>query len=175
MNVVVLNGSPRAGANTEVMANAFAEEARACGHEVDVLNVGRMKIAGCLGCKYCFTHDNHCVQKDDMNAVIERLRSADAVVFASPIYWFDVTAQQKAAIDRLYAFATTGTPFHKAALLLDSHSENVYTAAIAQYKDTCAYCKWENLGIVTISGMTERDSMKSSPKLAEVRELAHKL
>ena len=43
------------------------------------------------------------------------------------------------------------------------------------YKSTCAYCKWEDQGIVAISGMTERDSMSSSPKLKEVRELARKL
>ena len=43
------------------------------------------------------------------------------------------------------------------------------------YKSTCAYCKWEDQGIVTISGMTERDSMASSPKLEGVRELARKL
>ena len=60
-------------------------------------------------------------------------------------------------------------------LLLDSHSEGVYDAAIAMYKSACAYCKWEDQGIVTISGMTERDSMASSPKLEEVRELARKL
>lgn len=59
--------------------------------------------------------------------------------------------------------------------MLDSHSEGVYDAAIAMYKATCAYCKWEDRGIVTISGMTERDSMASSPKLEEVRELARKL
>ena len=96
-------------------------------------------------------------------------------VFASPIYWFDITAQEKAAIDRLYAFGATGFPFTKTALLLDSHSEGVYDAAITMYKSACAYCKWEDQGIVTINGMTERDSMVSSPKLEEVRELARKL
>ena len=78
-------------------------------------------------------------------------------------------------VDRLYAFGATGFPFTKTALLLDSHSEGVYDAAIAMYKSTCAYCKWEDQGIITISGMTERDSMASSPKLEEVRELARKL
>ena len=110
-----------------------------------------------------------------MADVIESLKGADMVVFASPIYWFDITAQEKAAIDRLYAFGATSFPFTKTALLLDSHSEGVYDAAIAMYKSTCAYCKWEDQGIVTISGMTERDSMASSPKLEEVRELARKL
>ena len=110
-----------------------------------------------------------------MAGVIEALKGADMVVFASPIYWFDITAQEKAAIDRLYAFGATGFPFTKTALLLDSHSEGVYDAAIAAYKATCAYCKWEDQGIITISGMEERDSMSSSPKLEEVRELARKL
>ena len=163
MNIVVLSGSPRKGANTDTMVEAFAETAREGGNTVEVVRVAGKKIAGCLGCQYCFTHEGACVQKADM------------VVFASPIYWFDITAQEKAAIDRLYAFGATGFPFTKTALLLDSHSEGVYDAAIAMYKSTCAYCKWEDQGIVTISGMTERDSMASSPKLEEVRELARKL
>ncbi len=172
MNVVVLSGSPRKGANTEIMCEEFAQAARDCGHAVEVVPVGRMRIAGCLGCKHCFSHGGECVQKDDMTEVLEKLKGADAVVFASPVYWFDITAQEKAAIDRLYAFGGVGFPFHKTALLLDSHSEGVYDAAIAQYKAACSYCKWENLGIVCVAGMTERDSMRTSPKLDEVRALA---
>ena len=175
MNIVVLSGSPRKGANTDTMVQAFAEAAREAGHAVEVVPVAHKKIAGCLGCKYCFTHEGACVQKDDMAGVIEVLRGADMVVFASPIYWFDITAQEKAAIDRMYAFGGIGFPFHKTALLLDSHSEGVYDAAIAMYKATCSYCKWEDQGIVTISGMTERTSMASSPKLDEVRALAKRL
>ena len=53
--------------------------------------------------------------------------------------------------------------------------DGVYDAAIAMYKATCAYCKWDDQGTVTISGMTERDSMASSPKLEEVRELVRRL
>ena len=154
MKIVVLSGSPRKGANTDTMVEAFAETAREGGHTVEVIRVASKKIAGCLGCQYCFAHEGTCVQKDDMANVIESLKAADMVVFA---------------------FGATGFPFTKTALLLDSHSEGVYDAAIAMYKSTCAYCKWEDQGIVTVSGMTERDSMASSPKLEEVRELARKL
>ena len=117
MNIVVLSGSPRKGANTDTMVEAFAETAREAGHTVEVVRVASKKIAGCLGCQYCFTHEGTCVQKDDMANVIESLKGADMVVFASPIYWFDITAQEKAAIDRLYAFGATGFPFTKTALL----------------------------------------------------------
>lgn len=113
MNIVVLSGSPRKGANTDTMVEAFAETAREAGHAVEVVRVAGKKIAGCLGCQYCFAHEGVCVQKDDMADVIESLKDADMVVFASPIYWFDITAQEKAAIDRLYAFGATGFPFTK--------------------------------------------------------------
>ena len=116
MNIVVLSGSPRKGANTDTMVDTFAETAREGGHTVEVVRVAGKKIAGCLGCQYCFEHEGACVQKDDMAGVVESLKNADMVVFASPIYWFDITAQEKAVIDRLYAFGATGFPFTKTAL-----------------------------------------------------------
>ena len=57
MNIVVLSGSPRKGANTDTMVEAFAETAREAGHTVEVVRVASKKIAGCLGCQYCFTHE----------------------------------------------------------------------------------------------------------------------
>ena len=84
MNIVVLNGSPRKGANTDIMVEAFAQAAREQGHAVEVVPVARKRIAGCLGCKYCFSHEGVCAQKDEMGDVIESLKSADMVVFASP-------------------------------------------------------------------------------------------
>ena len=132
MKIVVLSGSPRKGANTDAMVEAFAETAGEGGNTVEVIRVASKKIAGCLGCQYCFTHEGTCVQKDDMADVIESLKGADMVVFASPIYWFDITAQEKAVIDRLYAFGATGFPFTKTALLLDSHKKNAWQSALAE-------------------------------------------
>ena len=175
MNILIVSGSPRKGGNTDIMAETFREEVVKKGHQAELVSLSGKKIAPCLGCQYCFGHDGQCVQRDDMAQLLEKVDQADLLVLASPIYWFDITAQEKAVIDRLYAFGATGFPFTKTALLLVSHSEGVYDAAIAMYKSACAYCKWEDQGIVTISGMTERDSMASSPKLEKVRELARKL
>ncbi len=169
MKIIVLNGSPRKGGNTAIMADAFKEGAEEAGHSVEVLQVGLMDIAGCKGCNYCFSHDGACVTDDDMTGVREALKGADMVVFASPVYWFDVTAQMKCAIDRLFAFGGPGFPFSKVALLLDSQSPDVYTGAIAAYKDTVAYLKWEDMGIVTIDGMESKGAMADSPKLADAR------
>ena len=77
------------------MTQAFTKGAEKKGHEVVNLPVGTMKIRGCMACEYCFSHNGECAQKDDMTQVYAELKDADMVVFASPIYWFDITAQLK--------------------------------------------------------------------------------
>ena len=69
MKVVILNGSPRKGGNTEIMAETFAKAADK--HEVEILNIAPMNIKGCLGCKYCYAHQGECVQKDDMEKLLD--------------------------------------------------------------------------------------------------------
>lgn len=173
MKIVVLNGSPRKGGNTEIMINAFTEAAQK--HEVVRLDIAHMNIRGCLACKYCYSHQGECVQKDDMGKVLEELKDADMLVFASPIYWFDITAQLKTVIDRLYACGSTGFHFHKTALLLDAGADHVFDAAIAQYKAMTAYLKWEDMGIITVPNMVEKGSMKACPQLAEITALGSRI
>lgn len=173
MKIVVLNGSPRKGGNTEIMVKAFAEASSQ--NEVIILNVASMNIRGCLGCQYCYAHQGKCVQKDDMTEVFDALKDADMVVFASPIYWFDISAQLKAVIDRLYAGGSTGFHFHKTALLLDAGADHVFEAAIAQYKAMTSYLKWEDMGIITIPNMDQKGSMKDCPKLSDVIALGKSL
>ena len=174
MKIVVLNGSPRKGCNTETMANAFVEAAGKK-HEAVRLDIAGMNIKGCMACMYCWAHNGQCVQKDDMTKVFAELKDADMVVFASPIYWFDITAQLKTVIDRLYALGSVGFNFHKTALLLDAGADDVFTAAVAQYRATTAYLKWEDMGIIKIPNMENKDSMKTAPQLAEVVKLAESL
>lgn len=170
MKIAVLNGSPRIG-NTAAMVNAFAEGAKEAGHEVEILHVGKMKINGCLGCEYCHTKgEGTCIQKDDMEKVMPAYKEADMIVFASPIYYFNMTAQLCAAVQRIYAI---GKPVKavKAALLLSSGSPNPYEGSIAAYKATLALTELEDAGIITAAG----DENGSEAKLAEIREFAKAL
>lgn len=148
MKIVVLNGSPRRGGNTELMVDSFIKGATEQGHEVHKVNLGEKKVAPCLACEYCFSHDGVCIQKDDMKEVLELTDGADMIVFASPIYWFTVSAQLKAAIDRLYARARKGFTIRYAALMLDSMSDGVYKSAIDAYEDTCNYLGWKSKGVL---------------------------
>lgn len=175
MNILVITGSPRKGGNTDIMAEAFAQGARESGNQVVIKNAGAMKIAPCLACEYCFAHDGQCVQQDDMAEILAEVDKADMVVFASPIYWFSMSAQIKLAIDRMYARAVKGFRPTQTALLLNAMSDGVFEAAITQYKCTASYLKWRDAGIITISGMDDKGSMKDSPKLKEVMELGKSL
>ncbi|MDO5410040.1 MAG: flavodoxin family protein [Lachnospiraceae bacterium] len=175
MKVTILNGSPRKNGNTEIMVNEFAKGAKEAGHETTVINLAGKKVNGCLGCQYCFAHDGVCVQKDDMAEILKVLDETDLVVFASPIYWFDITGQLKCVIDRMYARGKIGFHFNKTALLLDSASDHVYDAALSQYKATCSYLRWESVGEICIPDMEEKGSMRTVPALQKVYELGKSL
>ena len=170
MKIAVLNGSPKVG-NTAAMVNAFAEGAKEAGHEVEILHVGKMKIGGCLACEYCHTKgEGKCVQKDDMEKVMPAYKDADMIVFASPIYYFDVTAQLSAAIQRVYAIGKPAKA-SRAALLLSSASPSPYDGAIATYKSILAFTGIEDAGIITAAG----GENGSEEKMAQIRAFARAL
>ena len=170
MKIAVLNGSPRKGTTT-AMVQAFREGAEAAGHVVEEYQVGKMKIAGCLACEYCHTKgEGTCIQKDDLEKILPAYKEADMIVFASPIYYFTMSAQIEAAIQRVYCI---GKPLKakKAALLLTSGSPGVYDSAIAQFKGYTAYTGIDAAGVITSNG----EENGSEVKLNEVRDFAKSL
>ena len=170
MKIAIFNGSPRKG-TTSAMAQAFRKGAEAAGHVVEEYPVGKMKIAGCMGCEYCHGKgQGNCIQKDDFEKLLPAYKEADVIVFASPIYYFTMTAQMEAAIQRVYCIGKPARA-QKIALLLTSGSPGVYDAAIAQIKGYCAYTGIEIAGIVTSNG----DENGSEAKLREIEELARAL
>ena len=170
MKIAILNGSPKVG-NTAALVNAFAEGAKEAGHEVEILHVGKMKINGCLACEYCHgKSEGTCIQKDDMEKVMPAYKEADMIVYASPIYYFDLTAQLSAAIQRVYAIGKPAKAT-KAALLLSSASPSPYDGAIATYKSILAFTGVEDAGIITAAG----EENTSAEKLAQVKAFAKAL
>lgn len=102
--VLILQGSPRKTGNTSVLADSLAKGSEQSGARVETLFLHDMDISPCTGCNSCQKEDAQgCVIDDAMQSVYRKIIEADAVVFASPIYWFCVTAQLKTVIDRIYA------------------------------------------------------------------------
>ena len=171
MRVLILNGSPRKNGNTAQMIQAFCEGLDTAGHEYAVFDVACMNIHGCLACEYCHTKgEGACIQKDDLEKILPAYKEADMIVFASPIYYFTMSAQIEAAIQRVYCI---GKPLKakKAALLLTSGSPGGYDAAIAQFKGYTAYTGIADAGVITSNG----EENGSEAKLYEIREFAKAL
>ena len=156
MQILVLNGSPRPNGNTAQMIAAFHEGAESAGHKVNVVNVCRKKIAGCLACEYCHTNGNGaCIQKDDMQEVYLLLEKADMLVIASPIYYHGITGQMKCAIDRFYAAAYPQKPqnLKKVAMILSSGDPQMYDGALFSYHgDFLEFLGLEDMGVFTAYG-----------------------
>lgn len=102
MKILMIVGSSRVGGNTDQLADAVLKGAAEHGHEITKLHLGTTKVKPCLGCNVCVTTDA-CVQKDGMLEIAPAFLDCDAVVFATPLYFWGISAQMKAVIDRLYA------------------------------------------------------------------------
>jgi multimeric flavodoxin WrbA len=154
--IVVLRGSPRKNGNSNILADELTSGAQSIGAEVHNFFLQEMHIEGCSGCDACQVNgDEHCIIDDDMQKIYPIIKSADAIVFASAIYWFTFTAQLKAAIDRLYGFESPrGSALMKkpvGILLTYGDSDPVNSGvinAIHTFQDICRYLKSPIMGIV---------------------------
>lgn len=109
MNVIGINASPRKGGNTQALVEAVLKGAARNGARTRLVNFREMEIHGCLGCEGCKKEIGKCVQKDDLSPLLQDLKTYDAIVLGTPVYWFHVSAQFKMLVDRLYCFMESGT------------------------------------------------------------------
>ena len=102
MQVLIFQGSPRKKGNTEVLLNAVGAGIRAGGGDYETIRLYDLRIQPCIGCGGC-DKTGKCVLEDDMSGLYEKIIAAKRVIIASPIYFYNVTAQAKAFIDRTQA------------------------------------------------------------------------
>jgi multimeric flavodoxin WrbA len=102
MKILGLSCSPHVQGNTAALMNEALKGAQAEGADVELFSVAGKTIQPCEGCQSCFK-TGECKIKDDMQAVYGKLLESDGIIFGTPVYFWDVTAQAKAIIDRTYA------------------------------------------------------------------------
>lgn len=108
MKITILQGSARKKGNTARVLSWVSEELLSLGHEVDEIYLNAQNLKGCMGCAKCKEHPDSvgCIQKDDVPEILGKMVGSKVVVFASPLYFWGVTAQIKAVIDRTYSLYT---------------------------------------------------------------------
>lgn len=100
MKVLVINGSPRAKGNSDLLCDEFIRGAEEAGHQVEKISLREKEIFPCKACYACF-RTGRCVQKDDMAEILEKAEKADVLLLASPTYFLTMSGQMKVMIDRL--------------------------------------------------------------------------
>ena len=101
--VLILSGSPRKRGNSDILCDEFAKGAIAAGNEVEKIFVAEKKISLCTGCYFCREHGGRCAFNDDMGDILQKIIDCDVLVLSSPVYFYSISAQLKAVIDRTVA------------------------------------------------------------------------
>ncbi|MBQ7433649.1 MAG: flavodoxin family protein [Lachnospiraceae bacterium] len=156
--IVILIGSMRKGGNTELLANAFARGAKE-NNEVEIISVAEYKVNPCIGCNSCFTREgNKCFQNDDMIPIYEKLKEADMVAIASPVYFYGLSAELKAVIDRLHTPLRNEFNIKKLVLILVGAATlpELFDSIIMQYKLVLNFFHLEDYGMVLVRGAKDK-------------------
>ena len=101
--ILVLLGSPRKKGNSTTLARQIVKGAESAGAEVETIYLNGLEIKPCQGCYGCKRKDSKgCIVKDDMQSLYPKIKASDAMVIATPVYWFNMTAQTKIFMDRCF-------------------------------------------------------------------------
>jgi multimeric flavodoxin WrbA len=103
VKIVAFQGSPRPSGNTEILLESALKPIREAGHEIILFKLNFMRIKPCQDCGSC-EKNGKCIIDDDMVDIYSAIRAADRIILASPIFFFALSAQVKAMIDRCQAF-----------------------------------------------------------------------
>ena len=154
MKILVLTGSPRKNGNSATLAEHFIKGAKEAGHTVERFDAAFKKVHPCIACNSCGM-DGPCVFKDDFEFVRKHIIDADCVVFATPMYYFGISSQLKAVIDRFYAInGQIHVP--KKAVLLMTYANTAASEAVpikSHYEVLLKYLGWTDAGQVIASGV----------------------
>ncbi len=177
MNILILSGSPRKGGNTDLLVDAFAKGASPR-HYVEVVSVHDYKVNPCIGCNSCFTREDYkCCQKDDMQIVYEKMANAEMLVIASPVYFYGLSAQLKAVIDRFHNPIRDTFHIHKMALLLVGAASlpELFDSILAQYELCLKFFKLEDMGRILVRGAKDKGDVENGDALKQTYELGQRI
>ncbi len=102
--ILVIQGGGRPNGNTAQLVESFIKGAEDAGHSVERISLLKNEVNGCLGCNAC-RYGKPCIQKDSFNDMVPEIKSADCIVFASPLYFWTISSKIKAFIERFYCIA----------------------------------------------------------------------
>ena len=126
MKVITVLGSPRKKGKTAEVLGYCEKSIMAQGHDIERINLNEHQISGCIGCYSCMKNqlEPGCILNDYAIEFFKKISDADVIVYSSPIYCFDMTAQLKTLIDRHFCLLNTNIPNGKRAAFVTTCGDN---------------------------------------------------
>jgi multimeric flavodoxin WrbA len=183
MDILVFLGSPRKKGNSEILTNALLEGVRQAGGSPEIIRLCDLRISPCISCGGC-DKTGKCVVEDDMIPLYDKIISIDKIIVSSPIFFYGVTAQTKAFIDRTQALWNRKRLLQKKGIWRDNpdrrgffvsvaatRGAKIFDGAILTMKYGYDAMGIEYAGHFLVSGPDKRGDMaKNEKKLAEALE-----
>ena len=170
--VLILSGSPRKGGNSDTLCDEFLKGAVESGNEVEKVFIAGKNIEYCKACYGC-KDTGICVIKDDMAEILQKMQEADVIVLSSPVYFYSISAQLKAVIDRTVA-----------KWLEIKNKEFYYIMTAAEDEPTTMDCTLEcfrglascldgskEMGVIYAKGVYERGEINGTKFITQAYEM----
>jgi multimeric flavodoxin WrbA len=184
-NLLIVKASPRKNGNSAALADQVAAGAQEAGAQVESVYLHGMDISPCDACEACqVSADAECIVDDDMQFLYPKVCEADAIVYASPIYWFTVSAQLKLFMDRCYALGGDEVEDHGLAgkrigVVLTYGDDDPLGSgainAIRMFQDAFRYIPAEIVGVVHGSANDPGEIMANEDVMQRAYDLGREL
>lgn len=176
--VLIISTSLRGGSNSDILARACEKGAKEVGHDVEYVSLKGKEIKYCIGCLACQTK-GHCVLKDDVAEIMAKVKEAEVIVYATPIYYYEMAGQMKTLLDRLNPLYSTDYAFRKIYMIATA-AENEDSAFEKAYNGLRGWVdcfeKAELKGIVTGGGIdAPNDASHHKDAIQKAYELGKRL
>ena len=171
--VLIVSTSLRANSNSEALAEAFSRGAQEAGHQVELLSLRGKSVAFCRGCFVC-QEQRRCVIRDDADLICRKALEADVLVFASPIYYYEMSGQLKTLLDRLNPLFPSDYAFRDVYMLTSAAEEEpcVPERAVSGLEGWIECFERARLaGTVFMGGVTAAGENPAHPALEQARDM----
>ena len=171
--VLIISSSLRKNANSEQLAVSFADGAKAAGHEVEIVSLRDKEIKFCIGCFAC-QKTQRCFMHDDADTIREKMLHADVLVFATPIYYYEMSGALKTMLDRANPLYPSDYRFREVYALAVAAEDEEYVpkkafSGIEGWVD--CFEKAKLVGTLFCGGVTDIGEIKDNPKLREAYDM----
>ena len=165
--VLILSGSPRKGGNSDILCDEFLKGAVDAGNEVEKIFVAEKNISMCTGCYFCKNHGGRCVFNDDMGDILQKIIDCDVLVLSSPVYFYSISAQLKAVIDRTVARWTeiANKELYYIATAAEEEKDTLDTTLACFHGFARCIDGYEEKGTLYGKGVYEKGAVLNRPEL----------